>query len=118
MQVAFLLLLPVTASAGARSAFADGQAHWKRGNSFYKHGKLDRAVAEYQTAIRLNPNFADAHFNLATALDHRGQFDPAVSEYLEAIRLAPSNTLAHNNLGVIFYRRGQIDAAASVVSNK
>ena len=44
-------------------------------------GKLDEAIAEYREAIRLKPDYADAHYNLGIALATRGKLDEAIAEY-------------------------------------
>ena len=52
-----------------------------------EQGKLDEAIAEYRTAIRLQPDDADAHTNLGIALRKQGKLDEAIAEYRAAIRL-------------------------------
>jgi tetratricopeptide (TPR) repeat protein len=56
-------------------------------------------------AIRLKPDYADAHYNLGRALSSKGQTDEAIAAYREAIRLAPDFPEAHCNLGMILLRR-------------
>jgi eukaryotic-like serine/threonine-protein kinase len=43
-------------------------------------GKLAEAIAEYRAAIRLQPDFASAHYNLGLALQLRGDLDGALVE--------------------------------------
>ena len=62
-------------------------------------GKLDEAVAEFRAAIRLQPDYAEAHYNLGNALAAQGKRDEAVAEYRTAIRLKPDYAKAHCNLG-------------------
>ena len=52
---------------------------------FYSHGKLDEAVAAYRQAIRIKPDYAEAHSNLGNALKERGNLDEAVAAYRQAI---------------------------------
>ncbi len=47
----------------------------KRGNDYYKQGKYDLAIAEYEKAIRINPNFGEAHNNLGLAYHKQGKYD-------------------------------------------
>jgi tetratricopeptide (TPR) repeat protein len=72
------------------------------------------AAAEYKKAIRLKPDFADAHNNLGVALAQQGQYGAAAVEYKKAIRLKPDYAgVAHNNLGVLLALQGQYDDAAA-----
>lgn len=65
-------------------------------------GRLDDAVAEYEDAIRIEPGYPEAHFNLGAALmsAHDPSLAPrAISEYETALRLKPGYAQAHSNLG-------------------
>jgi Tfp pilus assembly protein PilF len=64
-------------------------------------------VACYREAIRLKPDFPEAHNNLGNALETQGKRVEAVACYREAIRLKPDYPLAHNNLGVALEKQGK-----------
>jgi adenylate cyclase len=53
--------------------------------------RSDRAMAEFQEAIQLNPSFAAAHAVLGAVLNSRGQSDEAVASVERGIRLSPSD---------------------------
>ena len=76
-----------------------------------RQGKLEEAIAEYRTAIRIQPDFALAHNNLGSALDRKGKRDEAIAEHRTAIRLQPDFALAHNNLGSALDRQGKREEA-------
>ena len=40
------------------------KAHFNRGLAYYNRGQLEQSTAEYQKAIQINPNFAQARNNL------------------------------------------------------
>ena len=62
-------------------------------------GRLTEAIAQYQRALRLEPNSAEAHNNLANALAQQsGRRSEAIAEYREALRLRPGYAQAHYNL--------------------
>ena len=42
-------------------------------------GQLDEAIAAYRQAIRLKPDYAEAHSNLGNALKDMGQLDEAIA---------------------------------------
>ena len=70
-------------------------------------------MAEFRTAIRLNPNdaglLADAHFNLGKALYEKGDVDGAMVEYRAALGINPNHFNAHNYLGTALYKKGDLD---------
>ena len=63
-------------------------------------GLLPEAIAEYEKAVRLKPDYALAHGNLGYALSQvPGRMNDAIAQYQEALRLDPGLVEAHNNLG-------------------
>ena len=62
-------------------------------------GKLEEAIAEYREALRLKPDYPEAHANLGNALKDQGKLDEAITECREALRLKPDYAEAHYNLG-------------------
>ena len=82
-----------------------------RGNAYYKKGQYDRAIADYNTAIRLKPDLALAFNNRGLAYSDKAQYDRAIDDYNTAIRLKPDYTLAFNNRGNAKYYKGQTDRA-------
>ncbi len=53
--------------------------------------RSDRAMGEFQEAIKLNPSFAAAHAVLGVVLNSRGQSEEAVASVERGIRLSPSD---------------------------
>ncbi len=54
-------------------------AHYNLGNALNGQGKVEEAVAEYRTAIRLQPDLAEAHCNLGRLLRRRGDYAGALA---------------------------------------
>jgi tetratricopeptide (TPR) repeat protein len=76
-------------------------------------GQADAAVAEFRDLIKLNPNSADAHYNLANALASKGDLDSAIASYRESLRLRPESVQAHNNLANALRSQRKFDEALS-----
>ena len=76
-------------------------------------GKLDEALESFQNAVRLRPNFAEAHNSLGNILRRKGRLDEAVASLHEALRLKPNFAEAHNNLGNALQKKGLLDGAVA-----
>ena len=61
-----------------------------------------------ETAIKIAPNFAIAHYNLGLTHRARGYLDPAIAAYQQAIRLQPDYAEAYQNLGAVFFKLGKL----------
>jgi tetratricopeptide (TPR) repeat protein len=85
--------------------------HMELGVDYHEQGRLDEAIAEFQEAIQLDPDFVEAHYNLGLAYTDQGEFDAAIAEYEKAIGLAPDLAVAHNGLGNVYYNLNRIDEA-------
>ena len=57
------------------------------GNQLLLRGQIADAVARYQESIAADPNFADAHTQLAVAYDRQGRADDAAAERAKATSL-------------------------------
>lgn len=84
-----------------------------RGIAYRRIGDLERALKDYDQAIRLNPSAADAFNNRGNAYRELSEFDKAVKDYDEAIRLNPQYAHAYNNRGVVFLEVGEPGRAAA-----
>jgi protein O-GlcNAc transferase len=54
------------------------------GKSLLKEGKIDDAILHFRDALTYDPNFAEAHRQLATALDRQGKAADAAAERARA----------------------------------
>ena len=53
---------------------------------------LERAIREFQAALRINPTNASAHYDLGVAYRKLGQWDKAIADLTKAIELNPKRT--------------------------
>jgi tetratricopeptide (TPR) repeat protein len=66
-------------------------------------GRSSDAIGQYEQALRLDPDDAEAHYNLAIELAKLpGRLSDAVAHYEQTLRIDPDYADAHINLGVIF----------------
>ena len=81
------------------------------GSLFAMEGKLDEAIAHYQTALRYTPNFPEAHFFLGNALDEQGKLDEAVAEYQKSLWFRPTQEQTHIFMGIALAKQKKYDEA-------
>ena len=74
-------------------------------------GQLDEAIRQFQEAIRLKPDYANARFNFSAVLSMNGQTDEAIRQYEEALRLKPDEAEAQYNLATLLLGKGRLDEA-------
>ena len=82
-----------------------------RGIAHRRAGDLERALRDYNEAIRLNPGAADAFNNRGNAYRDLDDLERAMRDYDQAIRLDPHYAHAFNNRGIIFLELGDIGRA-------
>jgi predicted O-linked N-acetylglucosamine transferase (SPINDLY family) len=92
----------------------DATALYNRAVALDGAGQPEPALAAYDAALALRPDFTDAHYGRATALWSLGRLDEALAATDQALAIAPRNLAAHFNRGVMLQhlRRPQEALAA------
>ena len=86
-------------------------AHYNRGTAYRLEGWSDRAIQDYDQAIRLEPTYAVAYNDRGTAYSRKAQPNRAIQDFDQAIRLDPNYALAYNNRGNAYSSKGDLDRA-------
>lgn len=61
-----------------------------------KRGDYDRAIADYDQAIRLNPKYGRAFNNRGNAYQSKGDYDHALADYNQSIQIDPNQAYPYN----------------------
>ena len=85
-------------------------AYLNLGN-IYQELNQKEAIAYFEKATQIAPNFAQGHFNYGIALKTSGHFTDAIAAYQKAIALEPNYAEAHQNLGVVLMKVGYFPEA-------
>src|SRR5213595_440082 len=70
--------------------------HYSLGDSDEASAEYDKAIADYDEVIRLDPKDVFAYIYRGCAYDDKGDYDKAIADYDEAIRLDPKYALPYN----------------------
>jgi tetratricopeptide (TPR) repeat protein len=116
----FVVLLSATslASRAQTDDFGDSGADpiklFERGQGAHARGDLEKALAFYEQALKVRPEFPEAEFQKANALVSLTRFPEAEAAYRRAISLKKQWSLPYSSLGALLMRQ-QRDAEAEPV---
>jgi tetratricopeptide (TPR) repeat protein len=82
-----------------------------QGYAAQEKGDLDKAIADYTEAIRIDPAYTHAHYNRGLAYCRKGQWDKAIADCTEAIRLDPRYAGSYHLRGHAYRMKGEPDKA-------
>ncbi len=104
--VLFLRLAALPVWAGASN---------NRGIRLLQKGDLTAAQRAFAQAISINPNYASAYYNLASAYADIGDYGQARQLYTQALATDRTFDLAYNGLGYVMIRQGTPEQAIPVL---
>jgi tetratricopeptide (TPR) repeat protein len=61
-------------------------------------GRPQEAIGHYEQAVRLKPDFAEAHYNWGVALEQAGRVQEAIGHYEQSLRIKPDFAKARDAL--------------------
>jgi TolA-binding protein len=73
----------------------------------YKNQRFKEAIAEFENAIRIYPDFKEAYSILGNAYFRNRMYDQAARAYSRVKEMDPYDTTAYENMGVIHANRGE-----------
>ena len=95
-----------------RSSFPKNAREYQQRARAHTHkGAHDKAVADCDEALRLDPQFADAYFTRGTACLQKRHYEKAIEDYDHGIQLNPKDARAYLNRGTAYLQMGNYDKA-------
>lgn len=83
------------------------------GTNLWRAGKSRDAIGHFEQAVRIKPDFAQAHCDLGAALLQEGQTGAAIGHFEQALRLRPDRAILHYDLASALMRAGRVPEAIS-----
>lgn len=93
--------------SGKETRLSLATVYSNRGAAYKTKGDLDRALADYNKAIEIYPEFANAYNNRGLIYAQKDDYDRAIADYNKAIELNQKLVfLAYGNRGIIYEKKG------------
>ena len=74
------------------------------GSAHNERGEVKLAFQAYRRALKINPEFPNAHYNMGEVYLENGRVDSAIREFKNAIELCPRFAEAHYNLALQYHK--------------
>jgi len=74
-------------------------------------GDSEAAIASYQKALKIKPDYTEAYSNMGVALKDKGDLETAIDCYKKALKIKPDYSDAYYNMGIALKLKGDLEAA-------
>ena len=91
--------------------YSDHKVFSNYGIILKSYGKLEEAAVLQERSIKIKPDLAEAHYNLANTLKDLGKINEAEISLRKAIKLKPDFVESYSNLGIILKDLGKLNEA-------
>ena len=81
-----------------------------RGGALILKKQYREGIEDYETSIKLQPNYYDPYFNIGKAYYFLGDYKRAISYYSKSIELKPDFAEAYSNRAAVLFNTGNIQA--------
>ena len=73
--------------------------------------QFDDAIDSYKNALKINPHFAEAYYNMGIAQKGAGDLEEAIESYKQALKIKPNYVEAYYNMGNLLKDKGDLEEA-------
>ncbi len=85
------------------------------GNMFFQKGDFEKAIAEFEKAIALQPDFAPAYNRLGMSCAILGDYEKAEKNFRKVIELSPALDQGYLNLALLYEVTGESSKAFTLL---
>jgi tetratricopeptide (TPR) repeat protein len=87
------------------------EAYYARGINRFLKGDHDRAIADFNKGIELNPQNSNNYFGRGITWHEKGEYNRAISDFKKGIELNPENADNYTGCGLAWHSKGNYDLA-------
>jgi tetratricopeptide (TPR) repeat protein len=103
------LLFGSALAAGAKENSAE--FYIKRGIAHGKKGELDRAITDFNKALKINPRDVRAYLSRGVAYGKKDQHDQAIADFTAALKIDPKLAKAYFGRAIAYTSKKDFDKA-------
>ncbi len=85
------------------------------GFTLIRLGRNDEAIDCYHQALKLDPDYDEAHYNLGCEYKLQNQLTQAEIHLRKAIEIDPKYSIAYAELGIVLSKKGELKEAAKLL---
>lgn len=119
MKKLFILLTILFLSASQINAFehnTEAMLKYNQGIDYYKTGQYDDSISAFRAAIRLEPDYIDAYYNLGSVLEYLQQYDAALAVFKQIIVRKPDDYDSVYKAAWLSYKLGENQKAKTYLN--
>lgn len=119
MKKIFIILtifLFATHYVKAAEVSTEAMLQYNRGIDCYKTGQYDEAIQSFRNAVKIDPNYIDAYYNLGSVLEYLQQYDAALAVFKQIIVRKPDDYDSVYKAAWLSYKLGENQKAKTYLS--
>jgi tetratricopeptide (TPR) repeat protein len=102
---------PVTVAQSSQPNSTTAETYFKQGEDYRNNNQYDKAIAAYNKAIEVNPQFAEAYLYRGGVYYNLKEYDKAMADCNKAIEINPQYAMAYNGRGIVYRNLKEYDKA-------
>lgn len=109
--ILFIIFVFSTAQFAFAQVNTEAMLQYNQGIDYYKIGQYNDAISCFRNAIRLDPNYIDAYYNLGSVLEYLQQYDAALTVFKQIIVRKPDDYDSVYKAAWLSYKTGATQKA-------
>jgi tetratricopeptide (TPR) repeat protein len=116
LLILFVIIIISATSVFANASNTEAILQYNQGIDYYKIGQYDNAITSFRAAIKLDPNYIDAYYNLGSVLEYLQQYDAALAVFKQIIVRKPEDYDSVYKAAWLSYKLGEPQKAKTYLS--